>query len=183
MRRIPVVMVAGSLLLGLGAVPAGAAPASMTIVTRDAFVTRIGTFRPSENPRVSAAVRAFGRPTSRRARGSACTVRWRGLGLKIVFASFDSPVPGRTTCSSSVGRAQSFVASGPRFTTDLGLRPGQPSTQIRALYPDTEFERGAWTLVSAVSPYGDGTESPVLRAFTKAGTVASLAGWIGAAGD
>jgi hypothetical protein len=165
-----------------GAAPAAAgAPQSMTVVTRDAFVTRIGTFRPSENPRMSAAIRAFGRPTSRRGRGSACTVRWRGIGLKIVFANFGSP--GVSTCLSSVGRAQSFVATGERFTTVAGLRPGQPSAQIRALYPETSFERGAWTLVSAVNPFGDGTESPVLRAFTKGGQVASLAGWIGGAGE
>ncbi len=37
--------------------------------------------------------------------------------------------------------------------------------------------------MSAASPYGDGTESPVLRAFAKGGQVASLAGWIGGAGE
>ena len=47
-------------------------------MTEDAFVTRIGTFKPSQNPRLSAAIRAFGSPSSRRGRGSACTVRWRG---------------------------------------------------------------------------------------------------------
>ena len=181
MRRLMVVL-CGLMVLGVCAQPAAAAPAWMTVVTRDAFVTRIGTFKPSENPRLSAAIRAFGRPSSRRGRGgSACTVRWRRLGLKVIFANFGSP--GLSTCSRSVGRAQSFVASGPRFTTVAGLRPGQPSAQIRALYPDTGFERGAWTLVSAVNPFGDGTESPVLRAFTRGGQVASLAGWIGGAGE
>jgi hypothetical protein len=98
-----------------------------------------------------------------------------------VFASFGSP--GASTCRASVGRAQSFVASGPSFATPTGLAPGQPSTQIKALYPETSFEDGAWTLVSAVSPYGDGTESPVLRASAKGGRVATLAGWIGGAGE
>jgi hypothetical protein len=180
MRRA-IATACGLVALAVCAQPAAAAPASMSIVARDASVTRIGTFRPSENPRLSAAVRAFGRPSSRRGRGSACTVRWRRLGLKILFANFGAP--GVSTCNGSVGRAQSFVASGARFTTQAGLRPGRPSTQIRALYPEASFDRGGWTLVSAASPYGDGTETPVLRAFSRGGRVASLAGWIGGAGD
>ena len=182
MRRISLVLVAGTLLLALSAPPALAGPATTsTIVTRDAFVTQIGSFRPGSNPRLSAAIRAFGRPTSRRGRGSACTVRWRSIGLKIVFANFGAP--GVSTCRPSIGRAQSFVAAGGQFATQTGLRPGQPSAQIRTLYPNASFERGAWTLVSAVNPFGDGSEGPVLRAFTKGGQVASLSGWIGGAGE
>jgi hypothetical protein len=179
MRRLTAT--AGGMLALLAVAAAPAAGQSPTIATEDAFVTRIGTFQPSQNPRLSAAIRAFGPPSSRRGRGSACTVRWRGIGLKIVFANFGSP--GVSTCRGSVGRAQSFVATGPGFATATGLAPGQPSTQIKALYPDTEFEKGAWTLVSAANPYGDGSESPVLRAFAKDGQVASLAGWIGGAGE
>jgi len=180
MRRIAATAGGMLALLTIGADQA-AGQSSRTIVTRDAFVSRIGTFKPAENPRLSSAIRAFGRPSSRRGRGSACTVRWRGIGLKIVFANFGSP--GQSTCAASTGRAQSFVATGPTFTTVAGLRPGQPSAQIKALYPETEFDRGAWTLVSAANPYGDGSESPVLRAFAKGGQVASLAGWIGGAGE
>jgi hypothetical protein len=180
MRRIAATAGGMLALLTIGADDA-VGQASRTIVTHDAFVSRIGTFRPSENPRLSAATRAFGRPSSRRARGSACTVRWRGIGLKVVFANLGAP--GRSACSPSVARAQSFVATGPSFTTQAGLRPGQPSAQVRALYPDAAFDRGAWTLVSAASPYGDGSESPVLRAFTRGGQVASLAGWVGGAGE
>jgi hypothetical protein len=180
MRRIAA-MAGGMLaLLAVAAAPA-AGQSPTTIVTGDASVTRIGTFEPSQNPRLSAAIRAFGSPSSRRGRRTACTVRWARIGLKIVFANFGSP--GVSTCRGSVGRAQSFVASGPRFATATGLAPGQPSTQIKALYPETAFEDGAWTLVSAASPYCDGTETPVLRAFAKGGQVVSLAGWIGGAGE
>jgi hypothetical protein len=180
MRRIAATAGGMLAMLTIGADQA-AGQASRTIVTRDAFVSRIGTFKPAVNPLLSSAIRAFGHPSSRRGRGGACTVRWRGIGLKIVFANFGAP--GRSTCAAATGRAQSGVASGPTFATVAGLRPGQPSTQIRALYPDTAFERGAWTLVSAASPYGDGSQSPVLRAFAKGGQVASLAGWIGGAGE
>ena len=108
-------------------------------------------------------------------------MRRRKLGLKIVFANFGSP--GVSTCRAAVGPAQSFVATGPGFATATGLAPGQPSTQIKALYPATTFEDGAWTLLRAASPYGDGSESPVLRAFAEGGQVASIAGWIGGAGE
>ena len=166
---------AGGMLALLAVAAAPAAGQSPTIiVTGDAAVTRIGTFKPSQNPRLSAAIRAFGPPSSRRGRGSACTVRWRKVGLKIVFANFGSP--GVSTCRGSVGRAQSFVATGPGFATATGLAPGRAvERQIQALYPETAFEDGAWTLLSAASPYGDDAE-PVLRAFAKDGRVASLAG-------
>jgi hypothetical protein len=180
-RAAAVVVLVAGVLAGAPATAQAGAATPLPVVVEDTSVTRIGSFRPSRNAKLSAAIRAFGRPTSRRGRSGACTVRWRSLGLKIVFANFGSP--GRSTCSPSVGLAQSFVASGPRFATESGLRPGQPSSQIRVLYPDTEFERGAWTLVSAVLPYGDGSESPILRAFARRGAVASLAGWIGGAGD
>ena len=114
MRRIAATAGGMLALLAVAAAPA-AGQSSRTIVTEDAFVTRIGTFKPSQNPRLSAAIRAFGSPSSRRGRGSACTVRWRGIGLKIVFANFGSP--GVSTCRASVGRAQSFVATGPGFAT------------------------------------------------------------------
>ncbi len=180
MRRIAATAGGMLVLLAVAAAPA-AGQSPSTIVTGDASVTRIGRFEPSQNPRLSAAIRAFGAPSSRRGRGSACTVRWRKIGLKVVFANFGSP--GVSTCRASVGRAQSFVATGPGFATATGLAPGQPSTQIKALYPETAFEDGAWTLVSAASLYGDDTETPVLRAFAKGGRVASLAGWIGGAGE
>jgi hypothetical protein len=165
------------------AAPAGAAPASMTIVTHDASVSRIGMFRPSENPRLSAAIRAFGRPSGRLAQGSACRVTWRRLELKIVFANFGGTAPGQTTCTPSVGRAQSFVVRGPRFRTVAGLRVDQPATQVRALYPYAQWREGGWTLVSAETPYGEASETPVLRAFASGGKVSALSGWIGGAGD
>ena len=37
--------------------------------------------------------------------------------------------------------------------------------------------------MSAVNPFGVGSESPVLRAFAKGGQVASITGWIGGAGE
>jgi len=182
MRRFGVVL--GVLLAaGLLAEPAAAGrQRSLVIVTRDASVTRIGTFRPSENPRLSAAIRAFGRPSSRRGSGdTSCRVHWSRLGLRMLFVNLGAP--GRSACGRSVGKAQSFTARGSRFRTVAGLRVGMPSSEVRARHPRARHAVGAWTLVRARSPYGDGTEIPVLRAFTKDGTVTVLAGWIGGAGD
>src|SRR5688572_27304498 len=108
-RRV-ITAAVGTVLLGAVASPAAsAAPASMTIVTRDYYVSRIGTFRPAENPRLSAAIRAFDRPTQVQLKGGTCQVSWRPLRLKILFENFGGAPARRTTCTPSVGRAQSFV--------------------------------------------------------------------------
>ena len=120
----------------------------------------------------------------RRAAGAGARARCAGaeIGLKIVFANFGSP--GVSTCRASVGRAQSFVATGPGFATaDRARARVSRRRRSRRSTRTTTFEDGAWTLVSAANPYGDGPESPVLRAFAKGGQVASLAGWIGGAGS
>jgi hypothetical protein len=156
----------------------------MTIVTRDYYVSRIGTFRPAENPLLSAAIRAFGRPTQVQLKAGSCRVSWRALRLKINFENFGGAAPGQTTCTPSVGRAQSFVARGTRFRTTAGLRVNQPSSEIPERYPDAVFDDGFWTLVSARFPFGDNEEeSPVLTALTRNGRVSALVGYIGGAGE
>ena len=179
------------LLLSLGAICASpasgqaAATRALTIVTRDYYVSRIGPFRPAQNPRLSAAIRAFGRPSSRKLDRSTCRADWRRLRLRIYFDNFGLVAPGRTTCTSSVGRAQSFVARGSRFRTVRDLRVGQPSSSIKLKHPDAEFQpRGFWALVLATFPFGDGDEpAPVLSALVTGGRVLALTGYIGGAGE
>lgn len=121
----------GNAVAGADMSPAApAAPTSMTIVTRDYYVSRIGTFRPSVNPRLSAARRAFGRPTQVRLKRATCQVSWTRLRLRIDFENFGGAPPGQTTCTPSVGLAQNFVAKGSRFRTTRGLRVGQPTSEI-----------------------------------------------------
>jgi len=179
-----------AVVLSLAAVCAGpagapAAPSALTIVTRDFQVSRIGPFRAAQNPRLSSAIRAFGRPSRRKLDGSTCRVEWRGLRLRIAFENFGLAPPGQTTCTPSVGAAQSFSARGSRFRTVNDLRVGQPSSTIPIKHPDAERQpAGFWALVLATYPFGDNDEpAPVLNALVMGGRVTAFTGYIGGAGE
>ena len=161
------------------------AGAGITVVTKGFSVSRIGRFKPSENPRLSSAIRAFGRPSERKLKGSTCRVRWRAIRLQVFFENFGGTRPGQTTCTPSVGRAQSFVARGTRFRTVRGLRVGAASSTIKERHPDAEFQsEGFWALVLATFPFGSSDEpAPVLNALVADGRVSALAGYIGGAGE
>ena len=174
-------MLAMTVMLPAGALGASAPPA--TIDTRDYYVSRIGGFRPTQDPRLSAAMRVFGRPSARVLNGNSCRVDWRRLGLRIYFANFGGMRPGQTTCTSSVGRAQTFVARSARFRTRNGLRVGDPSSSIRMKHPRARFRGRSWALVLAVFPFGDDEPSPVLSALVGGGRVRTLQGYIGGAGE
>ncbi len=147
-------------------------------------VTRLGAFRVRRDPTIRGAQRVFGRPSSRRLdRSGTCTVAWRRLRLRIYFANFGGTLPGQTTCTSTVGRAQSFVVRGRRFETWRGLRVGDPSREVLDRHPRAQFLQGRWWLTFAESPYGDGGEYPSLYATVSGGRVNALKGWIGAAGE
>lgn len=162
-----------------------AASKPFTVATQDFFVSRIGPFRPAENPRLSAAIRAFGRPSTRKLDGGTCRVEWRRLRLRITFENFGGARPGQTTCTPSVGRAQGFVARSARFRTVNDLRVGEPSSVIRAKHPEATFQpKKFWALVSARFPFGGSEEpAPVLKALVAGGRVSALAGYIGGAGE
>lgn len=163
---------------------ADARPPSFVIRTSQGAVARIGAFHPSRRPTIAAAIRAFGRPTSRRLTNfNECRVEWRRLGLRIDFANLGGPRPGETTCSPAVGQAQTFTARGSRFITSAGLRVGDPSSAIPAIYPLAALTSGTWWLVTAISPFGDQGEYPVIRAIIGGGRVRAIAGFIGAAGE
>ena len=110
---------------------------------------------------------------------------WRRLRLRIYFANFGGVRPGQTTCTSSVGRAQTFVVRSSRFRTVRDLRVGQPSSSIKIKHPDAKFRpAGFWALVLATFPFGDSEEpSPVLSALVTGGRVIALTGYIGGAGE
>jgi hypothetical protein len=194
MTRLPVLvgvsLVLGSALpapTGAQAVPSPSVARSFEVHATGGLggaVTRIGAFRIRRDPTIRAAQRVFGRPSSRRLGPSGtCTVEWRRLRLRILFENFGGRLPGQTTCTSTVGRAQSFTARGDRFRTWRGLSVGDSTDELVKLHPDAEFREGRWWLRFAVSPYGEAGEYPSLYATASRGDVNALKGWIGAAGE
>jgi hypothetical protein len=162
--------------------PAQQASASYTIRTYQGLVARIGSFHPRHDATIAAAIRVFGRPSSQHEGGGQCIVRWHS-GLRISFTSFAGWPVGTSMCSPSVGLAQSFAARGSRFRSWAGLRPGMRSSRIADLHPYAELRRGTWWLRTAVSPFGDQSEYPVVQALVGGGRVRALSGWIGGAGE
>lgn len=144
-------------------------------------VTAIGDFKPEADPTLGAAVRAFGQPSSTRAKGEeVCVLGWRGIGLRINFVNFGA---GRSACDPSVGRAQSASAFGRVWHTSRGLKIRSTTRKLRRLYPHA-FRRGrTYRLVVARSVLGDGRRYSVLAARTRKGRVGSFKLFIGAAGD
>jgi hypothetical protein len=168
-----------ALLLPVGT--AGAA--TSTIRTSKDAVTRIGAFQAADDATVGAAIRAFGTPSSSKFEGEGCQVDWRRLKLRIYFANFGVVAPGETTCSPSVGKAQSFTVRGRSFRTWKGLRPGDRSAAVRERHPSARFRRGSWWLRTAKSRFGSESRYPVVEALVSGGRVRVLRGWIGAAGE
>lgn len=180
----------GALLL---ASQAHAAP--FTIEPGELGVTKLGPLKTKSSrtyaPTIGKAVNAFGSPSnSFRTSDSSCVVKWRRLGLRIVFANFGDT---RDTCLRDVGRAQSFTIERSRkWRTWHGLRNRMREDRVLELHPGATWfdgdrfrDEGFW-LRSAVSPFGDGSEYPVLSAHLRQGDhgrVSSFAGWIGSAGE
>jgi hypothetical protein len=169
-----------ALLLPVGT---ASAAARLTIRASETAVTRIGTFQTQRDATVGAAIRAFGPPSSRKPEGEGCQIDWRALRLRIYFANFGGFGPGQTTCSPSVGLAQSFTVRGRRFRTWKGLRPGDRSSSVRRRHPSARFRRGSWWLRTAHSRAGGDSDYPVVEALVSGGRVRVLRGWVGAAGD
>lgn len=85
----------------------------------------------------SAALAAFGTPSSFKTDGNLCRVTWQNAGVTVGFASALRP------CSTG----QLFHAAwygmslwGARWHNRLGLRVGQTIAQVRRLYPKARFD-------------------------------------------
>jgi hypothetical protein len=169
--------------VALGVSAPAEAQSTFTIRTSNGAVARVGAFHPRRSATLASAIRAFGRPSSTKLTRSACLVEWRRLRLRMTFTTLGAFAPGESFCTPSVGLADSFTARGTRFRTSAGLRVGSPSSSVAAIYPSAEFRSGSWWLVTAVSPFGDQSEYPVIRAIVGGGRVRALVGFIGAEGE
>jgi hypothetical protein len=143
-------------------------------------VRAIGDFKPARDPKLGAAIRAYGQPTSRRGGGEICRVRWSGLGVRITFQNFG----GVDSCEPAGGRAQKAVVSGERpWRTGKGLRLGDGSSRLRSLHPNARRTPRGFRLVEAILPFGRPVPYAVLGARTAARRVSAFTVFIGAAGD
>jgi hypothetical protein len=142
-------------------------------------VRAIGDFKPAVNPRLRAAVRAFGQPSSRRGGGEICRVRWNRFGLLIVFQNFG----GFDSCGPR-GLAQKAVVTGERpWRTAKGLRLADGVGRITRLYPNARRTPRGFRLISGILPFGSPRPYAVLGARVDDGEVSAFTLFIGAAGD
>lgn len=147
--------------------------------TGPGVVRAIGDFRPARNPRLGAAIRAYGPTTSRRGGGEICRVRWADIGARITFQNFG----GVDSCTPSGGRAQKAVVDDDRWRTGKGLRIGNEITRLRRLYPDAKRTPRGFRLVEGILPFGQPRRYAVLGARVSGGRVRAFTMFIGAAGD
>jgi hypothetical protein len=142
-------------------------------------VRAIGDFKPSVNPRLRAAVRAFGPSDSKRGGGEICRVRWNRFGLMIRFQNFG----GFDSCGPR-GLAQKAVVTGERpWRTEKGLRLGDGVARIKRLYPNARQTPRGFRIISGILPFGRPVPYAVLGARLQGGDVSAFTLFIGAAGD
>jgi hypothetical protein len=147
--------------------------------TGPGVVRAIGDFRPARNPRLGAAIRAYGQTTSRRGGGEICRVRWANIGVRITFQNFG----GVDSCQPSGGRAQKAVVDDDRWRTGKGLRIGNDVSRLRRLYPDAQRTSRGFRLVEGILPFGQPRKYAVLGARVADGRVRAFTMFVGAAGD
>jgi hypothetical protein len=126
---------------------APAAPAP-SVIRADRDSQRLGSFRVQSDPTMRGALRAFGRPSSCRLTSEISSVAtWDRLGLRISFATLGGIPSGRTACTYRAIRISWIRASGVRWRTGLGLKPGDSVAELRRRYPRARFQRrpiGVW---------------------------------------
>ncbi len=181
-------------VVAAAAVPAAAdARSSHTIKPGKYIVKKVGAFDTKSTsryrPTIRHASRAFGQPSSRFQKHGGCIVKWKKLGLRIEFYNFGGLPQDQTICGPDASYAQSFTATGRRFRTWKGLRPGMPEDEVYDRHPAAEwfdgdrYRRPAWWLRQQWSPIGDGGYYPIVSAQVRGDRITALHGWVGAAGE
>ena len=115
------------------------------------------------------AIERFGPPSRRQDYGRGhCDFQWRSLGITITFVI--EPVQ-QDPCGPDAWHDSTTVID-PRWSTDEGLRIGDPQTRLRELYPQASNDgQGVATLLTRQTA---GLELPSLTARVRNGRVASL---------
>lgn len=190
-RRLSAVAVT---VVALAGAPAAADARSLHTITPGKYIVKqIGSFKTKSTrqyqPTIRYASRAFGRPSSRFQKHGGCVVKWKRLGLRIEFYNFGLVPEGQTICGPDASYAQLFTATGERFRTWKGLRPGMTEDDLYDRHPGAKwfdgdrYREAAWWLRRQWSPIGDGGYYAVVSAQVRGDRISSLHGWIGAAGE
>jgi hypothetical protein len=141
-------------------------------------VKRIGDLRPNRDASLAAAIRAYGRPYSRRENGGGCRVVWRRLGIRMLASDFSA---AGSPCDPSVGDVQVVTLRSRRWHTRRGLRVGQTPRQLRRLYPRARRAGRSYRIVVVRSPIAN---YAVLSArLNRRGRISSLRLFVGGAGE
>ena len=173
MRRLLVAVCASAVAVA-GATAATTRP---LVVTGN---TKIDTYRVQANGKLSGALRAFGKPTSRtrHAQHGMCVVRWKRIGLQIDFYNLG----GKNPCLGPTGNFGAATLTGTRWRTSAGLRIGAPLSAVQARHPsarEAAGERGAgwWWLMERTGDLGSsGLEAKMVSGRVKAFRVTYQAG-------
>jgi hypothetical protein len=114
---------------------------------------KLGGYAIKRDGSLAGAISEFGRPTSiRRNAARECVVRWRPLGLRIVFYNLG----GRDACKPQYGRFSEALITGGQWRTANGLRMGDPRSALFRLYPSAgSVTTSWWALVTRVLPWND----------------------------
>ncbi len=130
-KAVALSVVAATGAAGLSAVPQGRSdPAQSRAIVIYADV-KIGSYAVKSDGTLAGAIKAFGKPTSRGKSGSTvCAVRWRRLGLRIRFYNLG----GQDPCEPRYGNFGEALMTGERWRTRKGLRIGDSTRKMRALY-------------------------------------------------
>jgi hypothetical protein len=156
--------------LMVAAVVFAAVAASVASASAASFVIQgdytIGGFAVKANGTLDGAIEAFGQPTSMRRgrfRGFAtgeCVVRWKPLALRIHFYNLG----GHDSCKRQYGYFRQALITGKEWRTSKGLRIGEPSRRLHALYSPRRFT-GQWAwLLTRYTPIGVNGHYPGLEA-------------------
>jgi hypothetical protein len=159
------------LILSLVAtVAASGAPTHVIQADRTIAGLHFGAATPTQ------AATRFGRPaTSRADTSGGCRQSWPRLGLVLLYLDLYAPRPCTT------GRlAGATVTNRPRWRTALGLRVGDTTTRLRALYPRATRHsgyaawNGYWLVTRHVCKEVGGSAYPALLARVRGARVSSL---------
>lgn len=157
---------------------------SYRVDTKNGAVTRIGKLKRPWT--LKAAIRAWGRPSSKRSlgKGIGCRVKWSRRGITATFSNFGA-LGRRTACTPRLGLLQTATITDSRYGTAAGLRPGSPVSDIQIAHPTAEANGSVWRIATVPCRIGscDDPDTPTVEALTASGKVRALRIWIGAAGD